>query len=55
MYGDPPSLTDLDDGDLRYTVDFRDVYGTLLSDVLGADPEPILGGWHGRLEHILDS
>ena len=55
MYGDPPSLTDLDDGDLRHTVDFRDVYGTLLGDVLGADPEPILGGWPGRLEHILVS
>jgi uncharacterized protein (DUF1501 family) len=49
MYGDPPALTDLDDGDLRHTVDFRDVYATLLSDVLGTDPEPILNGWRGRL------
>jgi uncharacterized protein (DUF1501 family) len=49
LYGEPPSLTDLDDGDLRHTVDFRDVYAMLLADVLGADPERILNGWTGRL------
>ncbi|MEV8503522.1 DUF1501 domain-containing protein [Actinoplanes sp. NPDC051475] len=49
MYGEPPSLTDLDDGDLRHTTDFRDVYAMLLADVLRADPETILGGWRGRL------
>ena len=47
--GDRPSLSDLDNGDLRYTVDFRDVYASLLQDVLGADPEPVLGRWPGRL------
>jgi uncharacterized protein (DUF1501 family) len=41
--GAQPSLTDLDDGDLKYTTDFRDVYATLLTGVLGADPEPVLG------------
>ena len=41
--GAQPGLTDLDDGDLRFTTDFRDVYATLLSGVLGADPEPVLG------------
>jgi uncharacterized protein (DUF1501 family) len=49
LYGDPPSLTDLDAGDLRYTTDFRDVYATLLADVLGGDPEKLLYGWTGRL------
>jgi uncharacterized protein (DUF1501 family) len=49
MYGDPPSLTDLDQGDLKYTTDFRDVYATLLGDVLGADPARILNGWTGEL------
>src|SRR5262249_46987302 len=29
LHGDQPSLTDLDDGDLKYTVDFRDVYAGL--------------------------
>ena len=38
FYGDQPSLTDLDQGDLKFTTDFRSVYSTLLSGVLGADP-----------------
>jgi hypothetical protein len=37
-----PSLTDLDAGDTKPTTTFRDVYATLLRDVLGADPEPVL-------------
>lgn len=41
--GAQPSLTDLDDGDLKPTTDFRDVYATMLVDVLGADPAPVLG------------
>jgi uncharacterized protein (DUF1501 family) len=45
LYGEPPSLTDLDQGDLKYTTDFRDVYATLLADVLGSDPARILNGW----------
>ncbi|WP_433717549.1 DUF1501 domain-containing protein [Actinoplanes sp. CA-051413] len=49
LYGEAPSLTDLDDGDLRHTVDFRDVYAMLLAEVLGAEPERILDGWRGRL------
>ena len=38
-----PNLTDLDDGDLRHQVDFRDVYAGLLRDWLGVDPQPVLG------------
>ncbi|MBV9162788.1 MAG: DUF1501 domain-containing protein [Pseudonocardiales bacterium] len=41
--GAQPSLTDLDNGDLKPTTDFRDVYATLLTDVLRTDPQPILG------------
>jgi uncharacterized protein (DUF1501 family) len=41
--GAQPSLTDLDNGDLKPTTDFRDVYATLLSDVLDSDPEAVLG------------
>jgi hypothetical protein len=36
--GEQPSLTDLDDGDLKASMDFRDIYATMLADVLGADP-----------------
>jgi uncharacterized protein (DUF1501 family) len=41
--GEQPSLTDLNDGDLKISTDFRDVYATLLTDVLNSDPEPVLG------------
>jgi uncharacterized protein (DUF1501 family) len=50
LFGARPSLTGLDDGDLRYTTDFRDVYATLLERVLDTDPEPVLGPWPGRLD-----
>jgi uncharacterized protein (DUF1501 family) len=43
FYGDEPSLTDLDDGDLKTTTDFRDVYHDLLVHTVGADPVPSVG------------
>lgn len=43
FYGEQPSLTDLDDGDLKGSVDFRDVYHELLTGVLKTDPEPSVG------------
>jgi uncharacterized protein (DUF1501 family) len=49
LHGEPPSLTDLDDGDLKHTTDFRDVYAALLANVLGGDPARTLDGWTGRL------
>lgn len=50
LYGDPPSLRDLDDnGDLIYTVDFRQVYATLLEDWLEADARAILEGNFSKL------
>ncbi|MEU4237699.1 DUF1501 domain-containing protein [Actinoplanes sp. NPDC026619] len=52
LYGEPPSLTDLDEGDLKFTTDFRDVYATLLADVLGSDPAPTLNGWTTRLDDV---
>lgn len=33
--GTKPSLLDLDDGDLKHTIDFRDVYAAILRDWLG--------------------
>jgi uncharacterized protein (DUF1501 family) len=42
FHGDQPSLTDLDNGDLKTTVDFRSVYGEVLAKVLGADPTRVL-------------
>ncbi|MBM2614613.1 DUF1501 domain-containing protein [Actinoplanes sp. LDG1-06] len=53
LHGEPPNLTDLDEGDLKFTTDFRDVYATLLRDVLAADPEQILDGWSTHLDKVL--
>ena len=35
LYGEMPSLTDLDDGNLHYTTDFRRVYATLITQWMG--------------------
>lgn len=43
FYGEQPSLTDLADGNLKSSVDFRSVYAEVLHRVLGADPTPVLG------------
>lgn len=43
FYGEQPSLTDLDGGDLRFNVDFRSVYATMLARVVGVDPKAFLG------------
>ena len=53
FYGEQPSLTDLDDGDLKATTDFRDVFGTVLASVLGADPARYLDGYQPNLLPIL--
>ncbi|MEV0003686.1 DUF1501 domain-containing protein [Micromonospora sp. NPDC050980] len=53
LHGEPPSLTDLDDGDLKFTTDFRDVYATLLERVLDTDAGAVLAGWRGRLAGVL--
>lgn len=48
FYGEEPSLVDLDDGDLKGSVDFRDIYYELLAHLLVTDPEPSVGS--GRRE-----
>ena len=49
FFGEQPRLTDLDNGDLKFTTDFRDVYASVLEEVLGADAEMVLGKWRGRV------
>jgi uncharacterized protein (DUF1501 family) len=53
FYGAQPDLTDLSNGDLVATTDFRDVYGTVLRGVLGADGERILDGHQGTVDGLL--
>ncbi|HET7725289.1 MAG TPA: DUF1501 domain-containing protein [Propionibacteriaceae bacterium] len=43
FHGDQPSLTDLDQGDLKASQDFRSVYAELLGSVLGSDPAAVVG------------
>jgi len=43
FFGDEPSLADLNNGDLKVTTDFRDVYYELLSKTLQTDPAPSVG------------
>jgi uncharacterized protein (DUF1501 family) len=38
-----PSMTDLDQGDLKYVVDFRSVYASILQNWLNTPSKPILG------------
>ncbi|HMO12923.1 MAG TPA: DUF1501 domain-containing protein [Pirellulaceae bacterium] len=44
LLNEHPSLTDLDEGDLKFSIDYRRIYATLLDDWLGIDSESILGG-----------
>ncbi len=44
LYGEQPSLTDLDAArNMKFKVDFRSVYATILDKWLGADSQSILG------------
>ncbi len=43
VVGDHPSLTDLDQGDLKYRIDYRSVYAELLRNWMKLDPGPIVG------------
>jgi uncharacterized protein (DUF1501 family) len=48
IYGEPPGLSNLDqNGNLKYTVDFRSVYATVLDRWMGASSQDVLGGSFG--------
>jgi uncharacterized protein (DUF1501 family) len=47
-----PTLTDLDNNDLKFEVDFRQVYQMVLKEWLGADARQILGGEFAGLQII---
>jgi uncharacterized protein (DUF1501 family) len=49
VVGRYPSLTDLADGDLKWLVDFRQVYATVLDEWLGLDSQVVLGGSFVRI------
>jgi len=47
-----PNLADLDEGDLKYNVDFKDVYATILHKWLQADDGAILGKKYGYMDFV---
>lgn len=47
-----PSLIDLDEGDLKYNIDFKNVYATVLNKWLGANDKEILGKQYNLLSFI---
>lgn len=42
FYNDAPDLTNLDDGDIRYQVDFRNVYSDVIQQWMGKDPSKVI-------------
>ena len=53
LLNQPASLADLDQGDLRYQLDFRSLYASILTDWLGADDQLVLGPGVVKLAGIL--
>ncbi len=52
VLGNHPSLTDLDQGDLKYGIDFRSLYTTVLDRWMGADARAVLGRRYSILKVI---
>ncbi len=53
LFGEAPSLTSLDGGDLRFTVDFRRYYGTVASKWFGVSGAGNVGQGHEPLGFLL--
>lgn len=54
MHGQYPSLTDLDAGDLKMTVDFRSVYAAILQNWLQVESPSVLNGEFSPID-LIDS
>lgn len=53
FYNENPNLSDLDEnGDLKYSVDFRSIYATLLNNWLDVNDKKILGRKFKRMDFI---
>jgi uncharacterized protein (DUF1501 family) len=49
LYGQQPSLSDLDQGDLKFNTDFRSVYATVIERWMGRDPADVIAGTFPQL------
>jgi uncharacterized protein (DUF1501 family) len=52
FYNAPPNLKDLDEGDLKYQIDFRNIYATFLKKWLETDSTQILGSQFSVMDFI---
>ena len=53
FYNELPNLSDLDkNGDLKYSVDFREVYATILNNWMEVDDKKILNKSFSKLDFI---
>ncbi len=52
IVGIQPSLSELDDGDLKFNIDFRHVYATLIDDWLGASSKNVLTEEYSKLSTL---
>lgn len=52
LHGPLPDLENLQDGDLKYSIDFRDVYATTLDSWMGGDSEVVLGQKFNRVDAL---
>lgn len=52
MINEMPDLDDLNEGDLKHKVDFKNVYATILKKWLNADDQQILHGKHEMMNFI---
>ncbi len=52
LINDLPDLTNLTDGDLKFSVDFKQVYATILNKWLQVNDEQILGSRHAHLNFV---
>lgn len=52
ILNDLPDLTDLNEGDLKFKIDFKSVYATILRRWLNADADKILGAHYDMLDFI---
>ncbi len=52
LLNEMPNLADLNDGDLKHKVDFRNVYATVINKWLGVDDKIVLGGGFEKMGFI---
>ncbi|MFN8296948.1 MAG: DUF1501 domain-containing protein [Chitinophagales bacterium] len=52
IYNNVPNLSDLDEGDLKFSVDFKNIYSTLLRRWLNTDEQKILGNKFNYMDFL---